>query len=297
MTPLTKTEVKYLAAIEPFLPDLQAFVNKHIKGSSTMTAATVHEKFTASHDSCNLDSKLFINGFRAAVRTGRITGIEGAKRAGYREKGAKVVSNTKTTANKTLDAIDPYLGDIQAFIDLRFDNDEVRMTAAVIYQKFSEDNECSLDEKEFVNAFRLALREGKLTGLESAYRFGYKKAGAQGSSPRASSSEDDDVHSTGQGEVVIDDRRRLIALDKYNWAFQTRKDSGRWTTEAYYSNAFQALRGLARKLMDDELKHMPTFPLDQLEQKFTEAEDNLIKLLYEATGKNNGRNEKSSASS
>jgi hypothetical protein len=294
MTSLNKTQEKYLAAIEPYLADLQVFVSTHIKGSSTLTAAAVHEKFTASHE-CDLDSKLFINGFRVAVGTGRITGIEGAKRAGYREKGAKAVSNTKTTANKTLDDIAPYLEDIQAFIDLHFDNDEVRMTAAVIYQKFSTDNECSLDEKEFVNAFRLALREGKLTGLESAYRFGYKKAGAQGSSPRASSFNDD--ASTGQGEVVIDDRRRLIALDKYNWAFQTRKDSGRWNTESYYSNAFQALRGLARKLMDDELKHMPTFPLDQLEQKFTEAENNLMKLLHEATGGNNGRNEASSTSS
>jgi len=292
MSPLSKTDVKYLAAIEPFLADIQTFVAEHIRDGATMTAAVIHEQFVTGRDDCelcDLDSDSFIKGFRVAVRTGRITGIEGAKRAGYREVGGKTTV-TKTAVDQTLESIEPYLEDLQAFVDLHIKGD-VRMTAAVIYQKFSEDNECSLDEAEFVKAFRLALREGKITGLESAYRYGYKEAGAQSSS--------DDVEegpSNGRGEVIIDNRRRLVALDKYNWAYQTRRESGKWGNDAYYSNAFQSLRGLARKLMDDELKQMPAFPVEKLEEKFTEAEKHLMELLREAMGGKDGSNEESSAS-
>ena len=289
MTQLTKTDEKYLALIEPHLGDLQAFVELHIHGSSTLTAAAIHEGFVAESN-CDLPADDFIKGFRVAVRVGKITGIESAKRAGYREKGA---APGQSAADAALENIDPYLEDLQSFVDLHIQGD-TRMTAAVIYQKFSAENKCELSEDDFVKAFRLALRENKIVGLESAYRFGYKRAGA--TSDDAASGDDESVGNNGRGVVIIDDRRRLVALDKYNWGYQTRKDSGRWSTDGYYAHVFQALRGLARKLIDDELKNMESFPVDQLEQKFAEAESNLSVLLHKAMGGDNGRNEEPSTS-
>jgi hypothetical protein len=293
MTQLSKTDEKYLSMVEPHLGDIQAFVDLHIQGSSTLTAAAIHQGFTAETD-CDLSGDDFIKGFRIAVRIDKITGIESAKRAGYRRIGA---AKGQSAADAALESIVPYLDDLQSFVDLHIQG-STRMTAAVIYQKFSAENKCELSEDDFVKAFRLALRENKIVGLESAYRFGYKRAGAKPEvSDDSASAGDDKAGNNGRGEVVIDERRRLVALDKYNWAYQTRKDSGRWNNESYYSNAFQALRGLARKLMDDELKQMESFPVEQLEQKFSEAESNLMALLHKAIGRDDGRDEKPSASS
>lgn len=276
MTELSKTDAKSLALVEPLLDDLQVYVEVNICDGNTMTAAAIHEGFKEDVG-CDLEVDDFVKGFRIAVRTGRITGIESAKRLGYRKIGdtAKVI----TANDAALDNIEPYLEGIQTFVSARI-RGEVRMTAAVIYKKFKAEVGCDLSEDDFIKSFRLAIREGKITGLESAYRFGYKEAGSGGSS-KDSETLDEVEEKTGHDicEVIIDDRRRLVALDRLNWAFQVRKDSGSWVTEAYFPNYRESLKGVARRLLDDELKGLARFNVNEFEERFDEAENRITELL------------------
>lgn len=273
MTQLTKTDEKYLSAIEPYLEDLQKFVAENIRGTNTMTAGAVAEAFNS-----DLDAKTFVNGFRLAVRTGKITGIESAQRMGYRELGSG--GKSRSAADMALESIEPYIDDLQACVDLHIQG-KTKMTAAVIYQKFTEENSCDLTEDEFVKAFRLALRENKITGLENAYRFGYKRAGAVAITNNSDVGDDENTEHDN-AEVIIDDRRRVVALDRLNWGYQVRRDSGSWATEAYFTNTEMMIRGIARKLLDDELKIMDRFNIEELLNRLGEAEKRLTKLLTKA---------------
>ena len=277
MSELTKTDEKLLALIAPFLKDIQAFVDKNIQGKNTLTAAGIGEKFTAENPKCKLSNDVFVKAFRVAVHAEKITGIESAKRAGYRRIGATADEPATDADTVSSPSIEPYLEDLQAFVDLYIQGAE-RMTAAAIYQKFSAENKCALSEDEFVVAFRLAIKENKITGLESAYRWGYRRAGAQ----MFDENEEDETDSCS---IIIDSRRRVTAQDRYNWAYQVRNSSGKWVTEGYYSSAPGILRSLARKLMDDELKSMESFNVAQLEEKFGEAQTHLADLLKAAMNK------------
>lgn len=271
---LNKTEEKQLELITPFLDELQKFVDDNIKESSALTAAGVYEKFTPGSN-CKLTADDFIKSFRIAVKSGKITGIESAKRLGYRRIGEKVV--TKTMPDMALAGIEPYLGALQVWIDQRIQG-EVRMTAAVIYTKFKNEKGCVLEEEDFIKSFRLALREGKLTGLESAYRFGYKRIGSGPVKEREDTTSTEEEIDT-RCEIIIDDRRKIVPLDRLNWGLQTRKDSGTWVTEAYFPNISSHVRCIAIKLLDSELKNIPRFHLEQLEEKFAEAEKRITNLL------------------
>lgn len=249
-----------------------------IEEDTAMTAAEVHTGFCDTFD-CELSADEFIKGFRVAVRAGKITGIESAKRLGYR----KVGSAGKPSASKTdptLEAFTPYLSDVQEFVSANIKGD-VRMTAAVIYNKFKLSNGCELTEDEFIKGFRYAIRDKKITGLESAYRFGYREAGSG-----KVTKEDGDSEAVKAGhdvcEIIIDDRRKVVALDRLNWGYQVRKDSGAWVTEAYFSNFYNGIRSVACKLMDDELKGSEQFPVDQLLEKMEEAESRITDLLLKA---------------
>jgi hypothetical protein len=271
MTQLTKTDEKFLEVIEPHLAGLQKFVAENIRGANTMTAAAIAEAFDSG-----LDAKTFINGFRLAVRTGKITGIESAQRSGYRELGSG--GQSRSAADVALESITPYLENIQAFVDKHI-QDSTRMTAAVIYTKFKAEKGCDLSEDEFVKAFRFALRENKIIGLESAYRFGYKRTGAVAITEDSDGDNEEEKTGHDNAEVIIDDRRRVVALDRLNWGYQVRRDSGTWATEAYFNNTELMIRSIARKLLDDELKGMNRFNLDELLERFQEAEDRITKLL------------------
>lgn len=274
MTQLTKTDEKYLEAIEPHLTGLQKFVSEKIRGANTMTAGAIAEAFESG-----LDEKTFINGFRLAVRLGKITGIESAQRMGYRELGSS--GQSRNAADVTLEGIVPYLEDLQVFVDKHIQGN-TRMTAAVIYAKFKAEKKCTLSEEDFVKAFRLALRENKITGLESAYRFGYKRAGTVVASE--DSDGDDTEEKTGHenAEVIIDERRRVVALDRLNWGYQVRRDSGSWATEAYFSNTESVIRHIARKLLDDEMKSMGRFNVEEMLNRLQESEERITNLLVKA---------------
>ena len=282
MTELNKTDANSLALIEPFLSELQVYIEVNICDGNTMTAAAIHEGFKEDVG-CDLDADDFVKGFRVAVRCGRITGIESAKRLGYRKIGD--TPKTHSANDAALDDIQPYLEGIQKFVSARI-RGEVRMTAAVIYTKFKAEVGCELSEDEFIKSFRLAIREGKITGLESAYRFGYKEASVGGSSSEDDSEEEE---KTGHDvcSIIIDDRRRLVPLDRLNWAYQVRKDSGTWAIEAYFTNFQNALRCIARRLIDDEVRGFERFNLLAIEERINEAENRVTELLIKLLNKDN----------
>lgn len=274
MTELNKTEKKYLARIEKYLDDIQAFIDLHIQNSNTMTAAEIADGFCKEND-CDLSQKDFVASFRVALRENKITGIQNAGRAGYRREGTHSKSK-----DDQLEDIALYLDDLQAFVDLYIQGDN-KMTAAAIYTQFKKENGCDLEEEVFIKAFRLAIKEGLITGLESAYRYGYKRIGT-GNSPSSKASEDEDNAERTQGVIQIDENRRVVSLDRFCWAIQTRKESGIWTNEGYYGNVYSLIRGIARKLIDLEFKTMDTFNMEELEVKFQEVEIKLADLLNKA---------------
>lgn len=273
MTELNVTEAKSLALVESFIADIQNYVDVNIGEGNAMTAAAVYEGFK-SEAGCDLGEEDFIKGFRAAVKTERITGIEGAKRAGYRRIGDTL--KPKSTED-VLELLEPYIAGIQAFVDKNIQG-EVRMTAAVLFEKFSRTTKVNLSSDDFVKLFRIAIREDKIQGLESAYKFGYKRAGT-----KSVISDDDDTEEEKTGhdvcEIVIDERRKLIVLDRLNWALQVRRDTGTWATEAYIPNIPSGIHSLARRLMDDELKGLSKFALRDFASRVVEAENRITELL------------------
>lgn len=274
MTELNKTDANSLALIESLISDLQVYVEVNICDGNTMTAAAIYKGFKEDVG-CELDEDDFVKGFRVAVRAGRITGIESAKRLGYRKIGD--TAKTHSANDDAMDIIEPYLEGIQKFVSARI-RGEVRMTAAVIYKKFKAEVGCELSEDDFIKSFRLAIREGKITGLESAYRFGYKEAGV---GVTKSDEGDDEEEKIGHDicEIVIDERRKLVALDRLNWALQVRRDTGTWVTEAYIPNMSSGLQILAKRLLDDELKGMNRFLLQDFVTHIHEAEKRITELL------------------
>jgi len=270
MTELNKTDAKYLSLVKPIIKDIQGYVDENICNGRAMTAAAIYEGFK-NKIGCELNVEDFVKGFRIAVRVGEITGIEGAKRLGYRQIGTETKTNSSNDV--ALENVDSYLESIQAFID-KYIQGDVRMTASVIYKRFKTEAGCELSEDDFIKSFRIAIKEDKITGLESAYRFGYKRAGT------FIKHEDDDENTESDScEIVIDERRKVIALDRLNWAYQVRKDSGAWTTEAYFGSYHTAISGVARKLLDDEIRHLDRFSIEYIIDRVNEAESNIMDLL------------------
>lgn len=275
MTELNSIEVKALAIINPYIDSIQVYVDTNIVDGHAMTAAMIYEGFKNTCN-CKLDADNFIRGFRIGVKSGRITGIEGVKRLGYRRVGDNV--QTTTSTEEVVDVFEPYLNDVQIFVD-KYIQDTVRMTAAVVYEKFKQNHKCELSEDDFVKSFRLAIKEGKINGLESAYRFGYKRIGTN--LPINSDMKEEEEEKTGHDicEITIDDRRRLAVADRFNWVFQVRKDTGTWANEAYIPNIESGIRCLARRLLDDEMKGTSKFPLEDIANQVHQAEERIIDLL------------------
>ncbi len=109
---LNVTDAKFLAQLKPFISTLQTFVKKNICNGNTMTAGAIFEAFSKESD-CKLDSESFVKGFRIAVRTGLIKGIESAKRAGFKKL---VLCITRSVNDDVLEYIAPYLDDLQLFV-------------------------------------------------------------------------------------------------------------------------------------------------------------------------------------
>jgi len=288
MSTLSKTEAKLLGALAPHLDNLQIFLDIHIRGSNAMTAAAIADAFIKEYK-CDLDSDTFIKAFRLAVHENKIKGIAGAKRRGYYRVGEFVAAKVpEEKKEEPPDVLAPYIEGVQKFID---DNIQgtVKMTAAVIYNGFKAAKGCELSEDDFVKSFRAAVHDNKIVGLEGARRFGYGRAGtvSEESEPAIES----ERVSAFSCEIVIDDHRKIVALDRTNWGYMTRR-SGSWLVEAYFANTTEMVRSIARKVIDGELKGMGNFNFAELEHKFQESEHRVAKLLSRAiSGKDSSAQE------
>jgi hypothetical protein len=164
---MNKYEEAQLALIENILPNIQEFIDKNIVGDKTMTASLIGEQFLKTNKAkITIDD--FVKSFRLAVREGKLNGIEGAQRAGYRRIGAAKTNS----ADVILNTFKPYLEQVQAIIDKHI-RGRNKMTAQAIYQKFIQENGgCKLNEEDFIKAFRLSLSKRSLIGIAGAGPYG-----------------------------------------------------------------------------------------------------------------------------
>lgn len=282
-TTISKYETKMLEIVRPFLADLQTFINTNIiEADVAMTAPKVQETFCQTHDIGDVRTEDFIFGFRVAVKTGELTGIEGVRKAGYRKIGsnASQVKEAKenTEPKEETTQLDGSVEVLQGFVDKHIIG-ENKMTAAQIYTKFKQECGCDLSEDDFIKAFRILVRQDKITGLESAQRAGYKRATEQSESDNT----EEVALDSDKCQIVISDRRVLVSEDHRNWKLLLKKNpTSGWVTDGYYGSTDQMLRALSKKLVDDELRNMKGFTIAQLTEKLDEAVANISGMLSKA---------------
>jgi hypothetical protein len=269
MTTLNTTDSNALNVITPYLSIIQSFVDENITNTKNMTTAAIHSALEAE---LKIDQDSFIKGFRVAVRVGQITGIESAKRAGYRKIGTGASGSKVKVENALL----PYLENIQKLVDEKI-QDKVKMTASAIYQAYKSQYGCDLSEEDFVKSFRLAIKESDITGLETAYKFGYKRAGIE---PLSGGVNTDELIANTSCEILIDERHKIVALDRHNWGYLFKRESGSWSVDSYFSSTRGMVKSIAQKVLDNEIKGMESFNFVELANKIEQAEERLTNLLF-----------------
>ena len=285
---MNNSETKQLALINAFIPDIQLFIDKNVVGNKTMTALMIAESFM-NGSKCDISTDDFVKSLRLAIRECLITGLEGAGRHGYKHSNTVRAPKVVPT-DPALAAFLPYLDKVRAFVDKNI-RGEKRMTAAAIYQKFlSENGTCTMGEEDFIRAFRLAVSDGKIAGLESAKRFGYKRAGSDDDIDEPAEEvvvEDSEVEDSSDSftkgcEIVIDASHRIVALDEKNWGYQIRYGKT-WQNTAYFGNSGDMVRGIARRIADNHIKEFAgSISFSQLEQKLSEAETRITEVIKSA---------------
>lgn len=268
---LSKYDEKYLAAIISDLEAIQYFIDENIQGGRTMTAAAICEDFAEASNK-NFDSDIFIKGLRVAIREGRIKGIIGAGRAGYKREGEVMVSADEVTLEKFA----LYIEDVQSFVDKNLTN---YMTSIVIYQKFTAQNECDLSDAEFRKGLSLAVKEGLIKGLlcfRGKGRGYILKSAYQEINKDAEDNAEEEEHS---GCVIrISSGKRIVAADRFNWTYQSLHGST-WVTEGYYPNVKNCIYSLATKVLDSEMKELDNFNIEEVCQKFEECVTRITDIL------------------
>jgi len=278
---LNKHDTKALETITPFLAKLQEFINVNIIDTKTsgMTAAKVQEKFYQENSDVTVSPSDFIYGFRIAVKTDSITGIEGVKKAGYRMIGFEK-SATKEAAPEKINALADVVEFVQATVDKYIVND-TKMTAAMLFEKYVADYGCSLSSEEFVNNFRGLIKDGKITGLKNAYRAGYRRD--NGEEEVASSSDNEVPQTKGKHmELMLTDRLKAVAIDSRNWQLQRKGESGKWKKDCYCSTTSNMFSTLANKAFDDEFKNMDSFNIKEFAERLELAEERIATCISDA---------------
>ena len=229
---LSKAELKYVQTMTPYLVAVQALVDDHIiRGNKPLTAVKFQEIFYKGN-ACNLPPEEFVMGFRVLVRVGKVTGIEGVRKVGYRKiKGAEAsVSSAKPFVQEPESVV---VNEVDDFAEANYDTPRNDSAPEEVYV-----------EEE------------------------------------VSSTQDPIIPMVGM--IIIDEHRRLVPLDKLNWSFQERKNSG-WVNRGYFVNYAEGLRVIASKLMDDEIRAMPNCNLSEVNSRVQEAEKKIVDLLKVCT--------------
>lgn len=280
---LTKHDTKALETITPFLAKLQEFVNVNIIDTKTsgLTAAKVQEQFFQENSDVTLSPTDFIYGFRIAVKTDSITGIEGVKKAGYRMIGFEKPVGTKEQADKVNPLAD-VVEALQATVDKHIQGDN-KMTAAMLFEKYAAENTCALSSKDFVDAFRGLIKDGKIVGLKNAYKAGYKRDNGE-EEVVASSSDNEVVDGPGKGkmEILITERLKAVAIDSRNWQLQRKGETGKWKKDGYCASTSDMCAILASKAFDDVFKSMDSFNIKDFAHMLELAEERIATCLEDA---------------
>jgi len=289
---MNRIEEQQLKLIESLLDDLQAFIELYIIDGKSMTAPEIATKFIAENP-CNVTAEDLAIGFRLAVREGRITGIEGARGVGFRQCDG----NHVPSAQKNVLAFVPVIPKLQAVID-KYIQGKSTLDADGIFKKFAKEHgDCGLSKSAFISQFRASVKDGKITGIEGAGRAGYRRITAKpavkpkptvveptvadSEAPEAQAIETAEEDVSGKCEIVVDENRRIIAVDDKNWAYQ-KKGGSSWMTTAYFNNCSNMVQSIARKMIEEKLKTLESFNFIDLEQKVREAELHLAGLIQQS---------------
>jgi len=264
---LSKYDEKALSVVLPHIEAIQYFVDENIQSGNAMTAAAICEGFSEA-SGLEFDTEDFVKGLRVAIRIEKISGLESAKRAGYRRKGDSITSASEVV----LEMFAPYIESIQKFAD---ENLTTYMSSSAIYERFSKENECDLSEDDFKKGFKLALKEDLIEGVLS-FR-GKGKGYILASSVEDQTGEPvEDEHDLC--EIFLSNNRKIVALDRFNWTYQVFKGSS-WHVEGYYPNIRACVHALSIKIIDNELKQLDNFNAKEICNKIDESVNRIADIL------------------
>jgi hypothetical protein len=183
--------------------------------------------------------------------------------------------------------LEPYIDIVQKFVD---DNitEGVAMPAKVVYAELA--SQVQLSEKDFIASFRVNVRCGRISGIEGARRWGYRCIGdgpithaytngemkpiaahngkktklePEPEPEEPEPEEPEEPESEPEPELYPEHTKtvlyltkfyRLVGLDRYQWALQKRSGESSWQNRGYWSSLQDALRAVARKMLNDEIK-------------------------------------------
>lgn len=196
------------------------------------------------------------------------------------------LTNSET---KTFKLIESFIPEIQKFVDRNIVSTHT-MTAKEIHSKMYHQNLCTLDEVTFIKAFRLAISLGKITGLESAKRAGYRRCSNKQKPipviveeietlPDSPSEEGEECSGC---EIVINETTKLKSADRHNWVLMVKKGTERWAVDGHFDSVKVMLKYLPHKLLDNELKSLDQININELSNQISIAENKIATALENA---------------
>ena len=156
---------------------------------------------------------------------------------------------------------------VQEFVDKNITNDNP-MPAKDIFAGLSGRGHYAkingLSQDEFVNSLRINVKIGRICGIAPKRRWGYCRVD----------------EADGKMTIPIGRKYRIYSVDNHNWALQKRNASN-WISCAYWSRLDQALRGVARRMVNGELRTTAVIVKDLREaaQLVNDAEERIYQVL------------------
>jgi hypothetical protein len=159
--------------------------------------------------------------------------------------------------------LEPYIETVQKFVDENI-TEGVAMPAKAVYEGLA--SQVQLSEKDFVASFRTNVKCGRISGIVSAHRWGYRRIGG-GRITHAYNSDNGQLEARPEPEpksdaqsadpvktvVYLTDSYRLVDLDRYQWVLQKRSGDS-WQNRSYWSDLACAFKSVARRMLNDEIK-------------------------------------------
>lgn len=243
--------------LRPHVATIQQWCDENMSPHKGTPAAIVHE---ALKDVVDLPQSVFVNGFRALIKTEEIVGIQGFRRAGYKKVGEGIEDEASPA-----DIIYEHIDSLQEWCDKHL-TETKSATGSEIYAEFAD--EIPVSKQDFTAAFSILVREGKISGIRGYRGLGYKRPSSNDGA--VSGHVDDDA----SGAIIqVTDKFRIHHPDRYNWVCEQKVGDG-WATRGYFGSLRGAAEKVSRLLVEDvpegktSLKEMITH-LDSIESKLS----------------------------